>query len=157
MEEPRRIRRQIYLEDSPAPISTSSTPPPPPPPPLPATIPVSYSPRRSPPQPSPRPLMNQKSPSPIVRRSIRRTEPTPPPSTRRPQINRSSPVYEPQIKPNIPKTTEPPLRLMDVIAQNRARRGGRIPKPRREVDEENIHDLPTYNRNIIKNGFIVHK
>jgi hypothetical protein len=46
---------------------------------------------------------------------------------------------------------------MDVVAQNRARRGGRIPKPRREVDEEKVYDKPTYQRNIIKNGFIVHK
>jgi hypothetical protein len=46
---------------------------------------------------------------------------------------------------------------MDVIAQNRAKRGSRIPKPRREIDEETVYDPPTYNRNLIKNGFIVHK
>ena len=49
------------------------------------------------------------------------------------------------------------MRLMDVIAQNRARRGTRLPRPRREVDEAKVYDPPTYNRNIIKNGFIVHK
>lgn len=47
--------------------------------------------------------------------------------------------------------------LKEVLAENRARRGSRIPKPRREVDEEQLHDLPTYNKNFIKNGFLVHK
>ncbi|CAF0971477.1 unnamed protein product [Rotaria sp. Silwood1] len=32
--------------------------------------------------------------------------------------------------------------LKDVLAQNRARRGSRIPKPRREIDDEEFHDLP---------------
>jgi hypothetical protein len=88
---------------------------------------------------------------------------SPPASTRRQQQQqqqqptRSTPVYESPVRPNIPKTNEPPLRLMDVIAQNRAKRGSRIPKPRREVDEEKLYDPPTYKRNIIKNGFIIHK
>ena len=49
------------------------------------------------------------------------------------------------------------LSLSEVLAENRARRGSRIPKPRREVDEEELHDPPTYNKNFIKNGFLVHK
>jgi len=49
------------------------------------------------------------------------------------------------------------ISLKDVVAQNRARRGLRIPKPRREVDEDEFYDLPTYNKNFIKNDFIVHK
>jgi hypothetical protein len=49
------------------------------------------------------------------------------------------------------------ISLKDIVAQNRAKRGAGIPKPRREVDEENFYDLATYNKNIIKNGFIVHK
>jgi hypothetical protein len=49
------------------------------------------------------------------------------------------------------------MSLKDVIAGNRARRGSRIPKPRREVDEEACYDPPTYRRNYIKNDFIVHK
>lgn len=145
MEEPRPTRRTVYVEEIPAP------PPPPSPPP-----PVTYSPRRTPQfQSSPRPPVYQRSPSPIRTKPIRRNDPSPPLSTRKPSMTRS-PLYEP-VKPNIPKTTEPPLRLMDVIAQNRARRGSRIPKPRREVDEDNVYDPPTYKRNIIKNGFIVHK
>ncbi len=49
------------------------------------------------------------------------------------------------------------LTLKDVLAQNRARRGSRIPIIRREVDEVQYHDLPTYNKNYVKNDFIVHK
>lgn len=101
--------------------------------------------------------MNYKSVSPAAPKSSRRTEVSPPASSRRAPTNRSSPIHEQLIKPNIQKSTEPPLRLMDVIAQNRAKRGGRIPKPKREVDEDKLYDPPTYQRNIIKNGFIVHK
>ena len=49
------------------------------------------------------------------------------------------------------------LTLQEVLAQNRAQRGSRIPVPRREVYEDQIYDLPTYRRNYVKNGFIVHK
>ncbi len=49
------------------------------------------------------------------------------------------------------------LTLKDILAQNRARRGSRIPIIRREVDEVQYHDLPTYNKNYVKNDFIVHK
>lgn len=163
MEEPRPTRRTVYVQDSPVPPPLSPVsyyPPPPPvaqPPPPP---PASYSPRRSPYQPSPRPVpVNQKSPSPTRRNNAsptRRNNASPPLSTRKAQTNRS-PIYESPVKPNIPKTNEPPLRLMDVIAQNRAKRGPGIPKPRREIDEAKVHDPPTYKKNIIKNGFIVHK
>jgi len=101
--------------------------------------------------------VNHQSVSPAITRVNRRNDVSPPATTRRVPTNRSSPIHEPAIKPNIPKSTEPPLRLMDVIAQNRAKRGGRIPKPKREVDEDKPYDPPTYQRNIIKNGFIVHK
>lgn len=142
MEEPRPTRRTVFVEENP--------PPPPSPPP------VFNSPRRSPQyQPSPRSLVNTRSPSPVRAKPVRRNDPSPPLSSRKPPVARS-PLYEP-VKPNIPRATDPPLRLMDVIAQNRARRGTRIPKPRREVDEDKVYDPPTYKRNIIKNGFIVHK
>jgi hypothetical protein len=49
------------------------------------------------------------------------------------------------------------ISLKEVLAENRARRGSRIPKPRREVDEEEFHDPPTYHRKFIKNDFLVHK
>ncbi len=113
------------------------------------------SPRRSPYQPTPR---THRSASPPITKPIYRNKgPLPLGTTRKQPTPRSPSLYEPPVKPNIPKTNEPPLRLMDVIAQNRARRGTRIPKPRREVDEEKVYDKPTYQRNIIKNGFIVHK
>ncbi len=133
-----------------------------PPSPRPLPPPVSYSPRRSSPhQQSPRPIVYPKSPSPIPMRPIRRSNvsppPPPPPASTRKQKTPRSPIYEPPVRPNIPKPTEPPLRLMDVIAQNRARRGPNIPKPRREIDEAKVYDPPTYKRNIIKNGFIIHK
>jgi len=156
MEEPRPTRRTVYVQDPSVPLPSSRPPPPPstPPPPPP---PASYSPRRSPYQSSPRPIVNQKSPSPNLTKPRRRSDLSPPSSTRRQQPTRSPSLYEPLVRPNIPKTNEPPLRLMDVIAQNRAKRGSRIPKPRREIDEVKVYDPPTYNRNIIKNGFIVHK
>lgn len=92
-----------------------------------------------------------------IRRSNVSPPPPPPPASTRKQKTPRSPIYEPPVRPNIPKPTEPPLRLMDVIAQNRARRGPNIPKPRREIDEAKVYDPPTYKRNIIKNGFIIHK
>lgn len=49
------------------------------------------------------------------------------------------------------------LSLKDVLAENRARRGSRIPKPRREVDQEEFHDAPINNINFLKNDFLVHK
>jgi len=49
------------------------------------------------------------------------------------------------------------LSLKDVLAENRARRGSRIPKPRRDVDENEFYDLPIYNKDFIKNDSIVHK
>ena len=49
------------------------------------------------------------------------------------------------------------MSLKDVLAENRARRGPRIPKPRREVDEDTSYDPPKYHRSYIKNSFIVHK
>lgn len=148
MDEPRHARRTVYVQESSASQAPLSPPPHPPPPPPP---PASYSPRRSSYQPSPRPVINYKSPSPTRRNNL-----SPPLSTRKQQTTRS-PIYESPVKPNIPKTNEPPLRLMDVIAQNRAKRGPGIPKPRREIDEAKVYDPPTYKRNIIKNGFIVHK
>jgi hypothetical protein len=73
------------------------------------------------------------------------------------------PVITPAIRQS-PKRTLPPitnrskhLTLQEVLAQNRARRGSRIPVPRREIDEEKFYDPPTYRRNYVKNGFIVHK
>ncbi len=54
-------------------------------------------------------------------------------------------------------TEQKHISLKDVVAQNRARRGSRIPKPRREVAEDEFYDLPTYNKNFIKNDFFVHK
>ncbi len=149
MEEPRPVRRTVYVEEPPVP---PSPPPPPPPPPPRLPPPAPHSPRRSPYQSTPRSNANQKSPSPT-----RRNDVSPPTSTRKQQTIRSPTIYDSTVKPNIPTTNEPPLRLKDVIAQNRAKRGGRIPKPRREVYEEQVYDPPTYKRNIIKNGFIVHK
>ncbi|CAF2496950.1 unnamed protein product [Rotaria sp. Silwood2] len=148
MEEPQPIRRIVYAQDPSVPLSSSRPDPPFLSPP---------SPVRSPYQPSPRPFVTQKSPTQVPTKPIRRNELSPPPSSRKQQTARSPPILESSVKPNIPKSTEPPLRLMDVIAQNRAKRGSRIPKPKREVDEEKVYDPPTYNRNIIKNGFIVHK
>jgi hypothetical protein len=165
VEEPPPPRRTVYVRDPLIPVSSPRPPPPPPAPP------VSYSPRRSPHYPSSRPGVTQRSPSPALTRPNRRKE-TPPPaltrpnrrketpppaSTRKKQPARSLPIYEPPVKPSIQKANEQPLRLMDIVAQNRAKRGTRIPKPRREVDEERVYDPPTYHRNVIKNGFIVHK
>jgi hypothetical protein len=149
VEEPRPTRRAVYLQEPSVPVPSPRPPPPP----------ISYSPRRSSPyHPSPRPPVNPRTPSPIPTKPIRRNNISlTPPQLPRKQRTPRSPIYEPPVKPNIPKTNEPPLRLMDVIAQNRARRGPNIPKPRREIDEAKVYDPPTYKRNIIKNGFIIHK
>ncbi|CAF3830672.1 unnamed protein product [Rotaria sordida] len=148
MEEPRPIRRIIHTPDPSVPFSSSRPTPPVLSPP---------SPVRSPYQPSPRQVVTQKSPTLAAAKPIRRNEISPPPSTRKQQTARSLPIPESPIRQNISKSNEPPLRLMDIVAQNRARRGSHIPKPRREVDEEPVYDPPTYSRNLIKNGFIVHK
>ncbi|CAF3279427.1 unnamed protein product [Rotaria socialis] len=47
--------------------------------------------------------------------------------------------------------------LKDILAQNRARRGSRILPPRREIDEEELHEKPLGNRDFIKNDLLVHK
>lgn len=47
--------------------------------------------------------------------------------------------------------------LKDILAQNRARRGSRIPKPRREIDEEELHEKPIGNRDFIKDDLLIHK
>ncbi|CAF3351790.1 unnamed protein product [Rotaria sp. Silwood1] len=148
MEEPRPIRRLVYTQDPSIPLSSSRITPPTFSPP---------SPVHSPYQPTPRSVVSQKSPTQVSAKPIRRNEISPPPSSRKQQTARSPPISESSIKVNTPRPNEPPLRLMDIIAQNRAKRGTRIPKPRCEVDEEKVYDPPTYNRNIIKNGFIVHK
>jgi hypothetical protein len=49
------------------------------------------------------------------------------------------------------------ISLKEVLAENRARRSSRKPKLRREVDEEQSYDLPTYRKNFVKNNFLVHK
>jgi hypothetical protein len=49
------------------------------------------------------------------------------------------------------------INLKDVLAENRARRGIHIPKPRREIDEEEFYDPPIYNKKFVKNNFLVHK
>ena len=149
MEEPRPVRRIVYVEDSPPARSppTSFVAPPP----------ATYSPRHSSYQPSPRTTFNDKVPSPPPAKLSHRNEMSLPAPTRKQQTIQPPATFPSPIKPNIPKTEEPPLRLMDIIAQNRAKRGSRIPKPKREVDEEKVYDPPTYRKNFIKNGFIVHK
>lgn len=127
MEEPRPIRHKLYV-DEPAIVLPAPVPPPA---------------RYTPPMNS---VRHYSPPQPAVIPNQRFNDISPPPSHRRP------PVFE-----SITRVDPPQMRLMDVIAQNRARRGTRIPRPRREVDEAKIYDPPTYNRNIIKNGFIVHK
>lgn len=150
MDEPTRpARRKIYVDEPPATaeITPRSNP-----------TPV----RHSPPHVVP-PLTQRPSPPSVPLKTNRFNDLSPPPSHRRPQ---PPPPPPPQPQPpsnfdannnNSNRNDPPPLRLMDVIAQNRARRGTRPSKPRREVDEAKVYDPPTYNRNIIKNGFIVHK
>ncbi|CAF1427206.1 unnamed protein product [Adineta steineri] len=114
--------------------------------------------------------------------SISRSPPVPPrqhlpqvsPTLSRPPVKTShvSEFATPNYPKIIPRTTInetsprslPPIHnkqkhisLKEVLAQNRARRGSRIPIPRREIDEEVAYDLPIYNKNYVKNGFIVHK
>lgn len=152
MQEPRPVRRIVYVEEPSVPLSSARRVP------SPRSPPISYSPRRSPQRYSPETFVTQRSPSPKPAPPIRRHEISPPLSSRKQQTARSPPTFEPSTKSNIPKSNEPPpLRLMDVIAQNRAKRGSRIPKPKREVDEQKVHDPPVYRKNLIKNGFVVHK
>ena len=73
--------------------------------------------------------------------------------TPRPSPMRSTPRTIPSQNQNPGKY----LPLSQILAANRARRGSRIPKPRREVSEEEFRDPPMYNKNFIKNGFLVHK
>ena len=74
------------------------------------------------------------------------------------QTPRISPIRETPRKINSQNQTESKhVNLKDILAGNRARRGPRIPKPRREVDDQKLYDLPTYRKNYIKNGFLVHK
>lgn len=91
-----------------------------------------------------------------------------PPIIRTPRINDNLTPRRLTIKQQTPRLTprnilsqnrnqSRHLPLSEVLAENRARRGSRIPKPRREVDEEELRDPPMYNKNFIKNGFLVHK
>jgi hypothetical protein len=49
------------------------------------------------------------------------------------------------------------ISLNEVLAENRARRGSRIQKPRREVDGEKTYELPPLRKNYVKRDFLVHK
>lgn len=75
------------------------------------------------------------------------------PTPRRSRTNRESPGRS----FNQHDTKQKPISLRDILAQNRARRGLRIPKPRREVDEEQLRDPPPSNKDYIKNDFIIHR
>ncbi|CAF2457088.1 unnamed protein product [Rotaria sp. Silwood2] len=55
------------------------------------------------------------------------------------------------------KNQQKPSNLKDVLAQNRARRGSRIPIPRREIDDEELHDSPIGNKDFIRKDLLVHK
>lgn len=139
MDEPRPVRRTVYIDEPPVSEPTPRLDPP-----------IIYSPvRQSPPEL----LLTNRSPPPpsVPLRTSRFNDMSPPPTHRKSQQPNSD------MNQNSSRNEPPPLRLMDVIAQNRARRGGRPTKPRREVDEAKVYDPPTYNRNVIKNGFIVHK
>ena len=129
-EPPRPVRRTVYIDDPPPPPTAEEITPRSNPTPV----------RQTPPQ--------RLTPLSLPLKTSRFNDISPPQSHRKPP---------PPANPEPAPTNPPPLRLMDVIAQNRARRGARPPKPRREVDEAKVYDPPTYNRNIIKNGFIVHK
>ncbi|UJR23926.1 hypothetical protein I4U23_026898 [Adineta vaga] len=113
-------------------------------------------------------------PKPVPRQVYQESHsPPPPPPPRQPvkplrldelPTARQSKPYRPSPRessnrslPQLNRKPKPHLSLQEVLAQNRARRGSRIPIPRREIDEEQIYDLPTYRRNYVKNGFIVHK
>ncbi|CAF1498353.1 unnamed protein product, partial [Didymodactylos carnosus] len=99
------------------------------------------------PQPSPRP-----QPKPILRQNAK------PVSIRRHTIR--TPVDNPVPPPapvKIQSNDHTYVRAMDIILANRAKRGWKLPKPKREVEEEKFHDPPQPNKNIIKNGFIIHK
>ncbi|CAF3326715.1 unnamed protein product [Rotaria socialis] len=153
MEESQPIQRIVYTQDPSIPLSSAKASAI-----APFRSPVSYSPGRSSYQSSPRPMATQKSPTLLPPAKFNpHNEISPLSSPRKQQTARSPLIPDSLSRPNVSKSTEPPLRLMDIIAQNRAKRGSRIPKPRREIDEEKVYDPPTYNRNIIKNGFIVHK
>lgn len=152
MDEPTRpARRTIYVDDEPRPPATAEMTP------RSNPTPVRHSPPHVVPPPPPH---IQRSPQPSVPlKTSRFNDISPPPSHRKPQpISHSDSNHtNTNNNNNSNRNDPPPLRLMDVIAQNRARRGTRPQKPRREVDEAKVYDPPTYNRNIIKNGFIVHK
>lgn len=149
----RPIQRIVYTQEPSVPLLSSRAPPEP----VIHSPLASHSPVRSTYQPSPRLAVTQNSSTLPPAQSTSYNRGSPPLSSRKQHITRSPIGPEQSSRPNISKSTEPPLRLMDVIAQNRAKRGSRIPKPRREVDEEKVYDPPTFSRNIIKNGFIVHK
>ncbi|CAF0802667.1 unnamed protein product [Didymodactylos carnosus] len=46
---------------------------------------------------------------------------------------------------------------MQIILANRAKRGSKLPKPKREVEQAKFYDPPQPSKNIVRNGFIVHK
>ena len=58
-------------------------------------------------------------------------------------------------KRNGNEQTQPSLK--DIVAQNQARRRTHIMKPRHEVEEEQIADLPICNKTFIKDDFIIYK
>ncbi|CAF1279729.1 unnamed protein product [Adineta steineri] len=153
-----------------------SPPPPPPPPPLPSPPPP------SPPQPSRasrvsyRKIIIPRTPTPerpgVSRRTLvlpRSPSPDPNKSSRRSLHFSKSPaipslkntrhieVTEPYSSRTPRKTDDNAPSLMEIVAQNRAKRGGRAPKPKREVEEDRPYDPPTYHRDVVKNGFVVHK
>ncbi|UJR24850.1 hypothetical protein I4U23_006219 [Adineta vaga] len=160
-------------------VKQPTPPPPPPPPPVQRTIivrePSPPAPVRSPrrkiliprtPPPEPavttrRTLVLSRSPSPDPAKSSRRTLvfPKSPPIPTLRNTSRRTEVIETYSSRRIQdkSTDDQPPTLMEVVAQNRANRRGRVPKPKREVHEDNLYDLPTYHRNVIKNGFMVHK
>ena len=171
IEKPPPPRQVVYVDNpSPPPVVVVSRPPPPPlvvfsrpPPPRPPVLvtrprppPVVVSRPRAPavvPRPAPR-----RPPSlPLVVEPVRLNEPSVPPRVRERGVPRPANVPSSNRAPVSITNPDRSLQLRDVVAQNRARRGTRLSRPRRQIYEEQNRDLPTYRRNIVKNGFMVHK
>ncbi|CAF1150154.1 unnamed protein product [Adineta ricciae] len=168
---PPPVQRTIIIKEPPPPASppvhTIVVQEPPPPPPAPVQSPrrkilVARTPPPESPLPPRRTMAVSRSPSPDPAKSSRRSLvfPKSPPIPTLRNANRRTEVVE-TYSSRTARTNQPlneqPLSLMEVVAQNRANRRGKVPKPRREVSEDKLYDLPTYHKNVIKNGFMVHK
>ena len=120
-----------------------------------------------PPPPRPPILVSRRHAHPEAPRSPIRRAPSLPLHLERVRLNEPAASSEMRSRP-IPRAADGPVfnrplvstnrldrsfDLKDVVAQNRAERGTRVSRPRRQIYEEENAPLATYRRSIVKKGY----